>query len=234
MAEGREFIQSAKESLKALSLESVAVEESLQMIETDGGRIDLEVYKADKIEKVIFCTIKIFQPGISEKSVLIWPEDGYDIPLVWCNLTQMPGMNVPILDLIPIRDIVLSPDYARRYMTKLKETRDKSLGILGDTVTDKAFDLSSIVSYALSPYKIIVVVNDEGAGRVGDVMGEYAGLFTRFWQEAERLDEETLVQEAKNKKEAVRKLMKGNDPGYPFMLKIFGEDNTHRVFDIIF
>ena len=38
----------------------------------------------------------------------------------------------------------------------------------------------------------------------------------------------------KRKKEATRKLMKENDPGYPFMVNIFGEEKTHKVFDIVF
>ena len=38
----------------------------------------------------------------------------------------------------------------------------------------------------------------------------------------------------KRKKEATRKLMKENDPGYPFMVNVFGEEKTRKVFDIVF
>jgi len=36
------------------------------------------------------------------------------------------------------------------------------------------------------------------------------------------------------KKAAARKLMKANDPGYPFMVNVFGEENTREVFDSVF
>ena len=36
------------------------------------------------------------------------------------------------------------------------------------------------------------------------------------------------------KKAASRKLMKANDPGYPFMVSVFGEKNTKDVFDSVF
>ena len=36
------------------------------------------------------------------------------------------------------------------------------------------------------------------------------------------------------KKMAARALMKANDPGYPFMIDVFGEERTRKVFDIVF
>ena len=36
------------------------------------------------------------------------------------------------------------------------------------------------------------------------------------------------------KKAATRTLMKANDPGYPFMVSVFGEEKTKSVFDSVF
>jgi hypothetical protein len=37
-----------------------------------------------------------------------------------------------------------------------------------------------------------------------------------------------------HRKQELRTLMKANDPGYPFMVDVFGEETTHRVFDQVF
>jgi hypothetical protein len=36
------------------------------------------------------------------------------------------------------------------------------------------------------------------------------------------------------RREAVRRLMKENDPGYPLMVNLFGKEQTAQVFDIVF
>jgi ribosomal protein S6 len=39
---------------------------------------------------------------------------------------------------------------------------------------------------------------------------------------------------AMRKREAARRIMKENDPGYYFMVNIFGQETTTKVFDFIF
>ena len=51
MEEKKEFIQEAKKFLGKLSLEEVAINQQLKRTEVEGGSIDLEVCKAEKIEK---------------------------------------------------------------------------------------------------------------------------------------------------------------------------------------
>jgi hypothetical protein len=234
MEEKKEFIQEAKKSLGKLSPEEVTIDPELKRIEVEGGSIDLEVCKAEKVEKIVFCTIKIHATSVSEKSVIVWPADTFDLPVLWCNATQMPGMNIPLFDFLPMMDIVLWPGYAHKYMTVLNDARQKALDIFGDTVTDKAFDLPSPVAHALSPYRLLVMLTDEGAGHIPEVASEYIQTYIKCWEKAEPLTASEELDFCKRKKEATRKLMKENDPGYPFMVNVFGEDKTRKVFDIVF
>jgi len=234
MTTGTNFIESAKKNLQALGLKPVAIEPGLKRIEVPGGTIDLEVFEGDKIEKVVFSSIKVHEMSVAEESVIIWPADYYDIPVLWCNLTAMPGMNVSILDFIPLMDIVVWPDYAERYLALLPEIKEETLEILKETITEKDFPLSSIVGWTMSPYRTLLKLTDEGIPKIPAVLSLYCNAYAELLRKAVPSTYAEDRKFSKRKKEGVRKLMKENDPGYPIMLSIFGEENTGKVFDIVF
>lgn len=232
---GEDFIEEAKKSFEKLPLQSVSIDKKLKHIEAKGGTVDLEVYKCEKIEKVVFSTIKIHETGVSDKTVIVWPDDTYYFPTLWCTLTVIPSvMNVPILDFVPLMDFVVWPEYARKYIKVINDLKTKAFEILADTIVDKAVDLPLLSVYTLSPYKVVVNISDEGIGRVPQVINEYIKAYTKLWQQAKQISEEAERDFYLRKKEATRKLMKGNDPGYPIMVDVFGKEKTCKVFDLVF
>jgi len=62
----------------------------------------------------------------------------------------------------------------------------------------------------------------------------YIGEYIALWKKASTLDDGPEKQFYLRKKAATRKLMKANDPGYAFMIDVFGEDSTKKVFDSVF
>ena len=127
MEDETDFIGNVKKSLEQLSLREVAFDPELKKIEVEGSSIDITMFKAEKIEKLTFSTIKIHESSVSEKSVLVWPEDTYDLPLFWCNLTQMPGMNIFINGFCPLMDIVVWPQYGERYLDELMTIKESAV-----------------------------------------------------------------------------------------------------------
>ena len=126
-----DFTGHAKQSLDALNLVPVDLDPQLARIEADGGTIDLELFKADKLEKVVLCTINIHESGVLESTAMAWPDDDHNLPILWCNLTIVPEvMNVPIFDFVPMMDIVVWPDYANNYVAGLSDLRDKRDGTI--------------------------------------------------------------------------------------------------------
>ena len=67
-----DFTGHAKQSLNALSLAPVDLDPQLSHIEADGGTIDLALFKADKLEKVVLCTINISESGVLESTAMAW------------------------------------------------------------------------------------------------------------------------------------------------------------------
>ena len=232
MAINMDFIDKAKEAFSTLSLSEIKIDPALKSIEADGGLIELEVYKTEKLEKIVFCFINIFDSGVVEATAMAWPDDAYDFPALWCNLTIVPSvMNVPVFDFIPLADIVISPEYAEKNIEGLIELKANALEVFDDTVIDKAVDLPSRSVYTLSPYKLVGMISDEGVPRVADVAAEYINAYISLINNASPVKDQSY---SLRKKTAARSLMKANDPGYPFMVDVFGEERTHRVFDIVF
>jgi hypothetical protein len=230
-----DFILKAKDIFSTLVLSKVELDPEIRKIEADGGLIELEVYKTEKLEKIVFCFINIFDSGVIEATALAWPDDQYNFPVLWCNLTIVPSvMNVPVFDFIPLEDIVLHPEYADQYLDNLCELRSKALDLFGDTVIDKAIDLPSKTVYSLSPFNLVAMISDEGIPRVPKVAEEYINAYIEMSNNAVPITDEKIKEHSIRKKMAARALMKANDPGYPFMIAVFGEERTRRVFNIVF
>lgn len=235
MAVSIDFAGQAKKSMSALKLTPIEMDPKLAHIEAEGGTIDLELFKADKLEKVVLCTIKIHESGVLESTAMAWPDDNHNLPILWCNLTIVESvMNVPIFDFVPMMDIVVWPDYAERYVAGIADLREKALDILGETVTDKAVNLPSLTVYTLSPYRLIAKITDEGIQKTSELAHLYTTEYCQLWEKATMLEAGPEKAFYIKKKAASRKLMKANDPGYPFMISVFGEENTKLVFDTIF
>lgn len=166
---------------------------------------------------------------------MAWPNDQYNFPVLWSNPTIVPSvMNVPVFDFIPLADIVMHREYADQHLDKLCELRTKALDVFGDTVIDKAVDLPSKTVYSLSPFNLVAMISDEGILRMPNIAKEYINAYIEMLKKAVPVLDKTEKEHSIRKKIAARNLMKTNDPGYPFMVDVFGEEKTRKVFDIVF
>ena len=83
------------------------------------------------------------------------------------------------------------PNYAETYVAGISELRDKAIEIFGDTIIDKAVNVPSLTIYALSPYRLIAKISDEGIKKVPEVVDAYISEYTKLWEKSECL---TMVQ----------------------------------------
>jgi len=230
-----DFAGEAKKSLNSIPMQPLAIDPGLKRIVAEGGTIDLELFTADKLEKVVLCTITMHGTGVVESTAMAWPDDNHNLPVLWCNLTLVPEvMNVPVFDFVPMTDFVVWPEYAEKYVACISELKENALEIFGDSVIDKAADLPSLSVYTLSPYKLVAMISDEGVAKVPEVAGGYIAKYVELWQRAEPLAGDEDRAYYLRKKAATSRLMKANDPGYPFMVDVFGEEITRKVFDLVF
>jgi hypothetical protein len=129
----------------------------------------------------------------------------------------------------------MNPAYGQTYMEPLNATKAAVMDdILKRTVRDKAVEFSSLAVYAYSPYKMVVRVSKRGALKIADIVDAYGKTFIDLAQKAPQLEEGQARTYATQKLAALRKLMRENDPGYKYMLEVFGEDKTEEIMDVIF
>jgi hypothetical protein len=231
----RDIIENAKRRFECLGLIETEIDPDLRKIKVDGGEITMDLFSSEKIEKMIFLSIELYESGVVESTVMAWPKDDYCFPVLWCNLTIVPEvMNVPICDFVPLMDVVVWPEYREKYIMGLAEVKLSALEILGDTVVDKAVDVPSAAVCAFSPYKLVARISDDGVALVPQIMEAYFDSYIDLVQHDRPVIEGTDREFYLKKKRATRELMKKNDPGYPFMIDVFGEEITERVFNIIF
>jgi len=215
--------------------ESVPVDPSLGDLETDNGSIEIEVYQSDKIARTVFSSIQIAATGVYEESVFVYPAEGYDFPVLWANLTRFPGVNILIIDFIPLQDIVVNPDYAEEYLEPLKTAKETVIGdILAGAVLDKDVAVRSLAVYAFSPYSTSIIVAGYGIDSLSEALGEYCDAYIDIVASAEMLADGPDKDYAEEKMEAFLALFRENDPGYVYMVKAFGQQVTDDVFEIIF
>jgi len=230
----KNFMDEARKALQALPLTPADTDSRLTRIEAPGGVVDIETYQGEKFEKVVLCSIAMHETGVLEQTVLAWPDERHNFPILWCNLTIVPSvMNVPIFDFIPLMDIVAWPEYAQAYVAPVADLKAQAIEKLGDTIIDKAVDLPSLTIYTLSPYRVVCNIREEGIDRVPEIVNAYITAYMQLWKGARPVAGEELAF-YRRKRSATRTLMKGNDPGYPFMIDVFGEENTGRIFDAVF
>lgn len=230
----KKFIEGVKKGLEKLSLNEAEMDKGLKRTEFKEGFMDMEMFGAEKIEKAIFSITVMYEPSMTENSVIVWPADDYDLPFYWCSLTQMPGMNILIIDFMPLMDVVLCPQYGEKYLLDLQVIKNSATEKLKDGILDKAFSLSTKTKWAFSPQSTVFLLTDEIIHDLGPVVDEYSKLYIKLWQEAKTFDQDEERQFCKRKKEATRKLLRENDPGYYPLLNILGEDKTNRLFDLFF
>jgi len=230
-----DFAGEAKKFMAQLPMQPIDIDPDLKHISAENGTIDLELFKTDKIEKIVFCSINMHETGVKESTAMIWPDNNYYLPVLWCNLTIVPEvMNVPVFDFIPMMDYVVWPEYAEKYVACISDLRDDAIEIFGETLTDKAVNLPSLSVYTLSPYKFTAMITEAGIEKSPLALENYIKKYIELWQQAEALKENKDKAFYLKKKAATSKLMKANDPGYPFMVDVFGEKITHKVFDLVF
>jgi len=235
MTQVNAFVEAAKKAFRQISLSEIAIAQDLRTVKADGGSVMLDVFKAEKFAKIVFCTISIDDTGVVESTAMAWPDDEHDFPILWCNFTIVPEvMNVPVFDFIPMMDIIAWPDYATRYVEGLNDLKADALDMLGETVLQKAVDLPSRTVFALSPYKLIPMISAEGIELVPRVTVHYIEAYLKLVHSAEPIPDSAAREYYLRRKQQLRTLMKANDPGYPFMVDVFGEDMTQRVFDQVF
>ena len=66
-----DLIAGARSRFASLGLVQTEIPSDLKKVEVDGGKIALEVFSSQKVEKLIFSSIELFESGVVESTVMV-------------------------------------------------------------------------------------------------------------------------------------------------------------------
>jgi hypothetical protein len=221
-----------KEALKGTKLIKIPLEKGMDRIEVEKGSSTIEIHRAERLERIILSSIDI-KGAAREQTLFIWPEPKYYLPLFWCNLTRIDNRSFFILDYLPLLDPVVWPEYFEQCLKGFSTLRPKLLDVMKEFILDKDPTLPAPIAILLSPFKITISIKAEGDVKLYEIIQTGICSYLEMAKKALPVSEEEKVFLLK-KRENVKRQMRSNDPGYPFMVNTFGEELTKKIFDTIF
>ena len=187
---------------------------------------DYRNYSAPKIRKVHIggVTLRPPAPKMQVSTCGIHPAYEYDIPRFALEWLERQEHTMFIVDLHPVKDIILYPDYVEKYLAPLHPIFNKSLEIPG-TKTD--LTAPSPRQYPMadqySRYAIHGEYVPEQTEQAWDLALKFLDVWLEDWKKGEPLKDSEEKKLNERRFEAMSELYRTLDPGARFWIRLGGE-----------
>ncbi len=186
-------------------------------------------FSTDKIEKLAIAVI-ILTKRIASAWVEVTPNDDYDFPIFEVDLFEYSDNVFFLLDMHPLRDLVMDPWYREKYLDPVgpicKKYQDLNSG---------KYQTASALSSFLSPYSISglhkpAVEQRSNIARMLKCLVEYLGYYIdNVVANAEPVSDPEGKAFVVKKKQAMRAYYRTKDPTIARMSEELGFDHLKRV-----
>lgn len=189
---------------------------------------------SDKIEKIVIGELHYMRRA--KYCILsMTASDDYDLPVFACEFDESaPRLSITI-DLMPMVDIVVHPQYREKYLDPLSDVWRKYRTIPGFTKEGRCLIQRRYASWpwaraTLSPYPLDGKIEEPGDRyRTIEAIIEYARFWLDLLKKAEPVKDPDYKQEMLTRKRAMQKYYRDLDPGGEVIKKLFGEEK-HKLF----
>ena len=161
--------------------------------------------------------------------------DDYDLPVFACEFDETASRVGVTVDLMPLVDIAVHPEYREKYLDPLGEIWREFRTLPGLTQDGKCLVQRRYGAWpwaraSLSPYSLDGNIPEpEHRLKIMEAVARYARVWLDLLKEAEPLEDSDYKREMLTKKSALQKVYRDRDPGGEVIKKIFGEEN-HKLF----
>lgn len=189
------------------------------------------LYAAPKLEKIVF-SVQSYRDMLMTYTTLIWPDDSHALPIFSSFWAESAKGSYCIIDLYPLADCICDLSYLERYLDPLDDAYSRGL----THFREKSSRNPNWFHAMSSPYSIVA---DFGPSTQGtqqtllDLTAQYLQVYTRLWQEDEARDDETM-RPYNRRKEAIRTVMRENDPGGFMLEKAVGKERADLTLQALF
>jgi len=161
--------------------------------------------------------------------------DDYDLPVFACEFDETSARVGVTVDLMPLVDIVIHPEYREKYLDPLAGVWRTYREINGFTKQGRCLVQRRYAPWpwaraTLSPYPLDGnIVEPENRQTVMEAVVAYARIGLDFLREAAPVQDPLYKQEMLTRKRTLQQYYRDLDPGGEVIKKIFGEEK-HRLF----
>lgn len=194
---------------------------------------------SDKIDKITWGELHYM--GRAKYCALNFTaSDDYDLPIFSCEFDESaPRLSITV-DLMPVVDISVHPEYREKYLDPLGDIWRKYRSLPGLTQEGRCFVQRRYGPWpwaraSMSPYPLDGRVEEPEARRaVLDAVVAYARVWLDLMKHAEPIRDPAYKNEMLKRKRAVQKYFRDLDPGGEVIKKIFGAEKQKLFVSLIF
>lgn len=194
---------------------------------------------SDKIEKITFGELHYMRRAIY-CAVNMTAGDDYDLPIFSVEFDESAPRIGLTIDLMPVVDIALHPEYQEKYLSPLEDFWRKYRALPGLTRDGRCLVQRRYASWpwareTMSPFCLDGRIEEpEDRIKIIDAIIDYARVWLDLLIKAEPIRDPAYKQEMLNRKKVMQKFYRDRDPGGEVIKKIFGEEKHHLFVSLIF
>lgn len=194
---------------------------------------------SDKIEKITIGELH-YMKRAKYCALNMTASDDYDLPIFACEWDEMASRIGVTIDLMPVVDIAVHPEYLERYLKPLAPLWRKYRTIPGFTqegrcLVQRRYGPWPWARETLSPFSLDGRVEEiEDRYRVLEATVAYAKVWLELLKMAEPIKDQNYKEEMLNRKKTMQKFYRERDPGGEVLKHIFGEEKTRLFVSLIF
>ena len=204
-----------------------------------GGYKAYRIQGSNKIDKIALGELHYMRRA-KYCSINMTSSDDYDLPVFACEFDETAKRVSITVDLMPVVDIVVHPEYREKHLDPLANIWRKYRTIPGLTekgrcLVQRRYGPWPWARETLSPYPIDGRVS-EPKDRYGvvDALVAYARVWLDLMHKAEPIQDPEYKQEMLTRKKAMQKYYRDLDPGGEVLKKVVGEEAERLIVSLIF
>ena len=193
----------------------------------------------DKVEKIAIGELNYMRRA-KYCAMNMTPSDDYDLPIFACEFDEFATRVGITLDMMPLVDIALHPEYREKYLDPLNDAwrEHRTLNGLtreGRCLVQRRYGPWPWARASLSPYPLDGNIEDsENRYNILDAVAVYARIWLEMLEKAEPIKDPEYKKEMLKRKKTLQYYYRERDPGGEVLKKIFGEEHHRLYINLIF
>jgi hypothetical protein len=224
--------------LSRLDLKPLKVYKGVDMTEIQNIKRPLteaayKTFYTDKIEKILI-GYQVFMKRMTIQPIALSPNDDYDFPILIAEVVENPGRVHFLLDMHPLRDLVVDEWYREKYLDPIEPIWKEYLDLYNDINPNTWF------RSFLSPFPICCRLTPKDSdrsefARLTEVLAKYLEYYvSNVIPKAEPVKDPQAKEFAVKKKNAIRSIYSTRDPGGGPLVKVCGPELAKKILLALF